>query len=127
MRSVAWLAILAAISFGQERQAPVVEFRAPAGERPAARRVGTESVLPGGRMIEPLGRQFATGPGAFGLAISPGGKFAVTADGGPDRYSLTIVDMTADPWRLQRLEAKRKNDKPEPGDDDDLARSRAQN
>ncbi len=119
MRSFAVLAALAAGSFGQERPAPVVEFRAPAGERPAARRVGAESILPGGRMIEPLGRQFATGPGAFGLAISPGGKFAVTADGGPDRYSLTILDMTTEPWRLQRLEAKRRNDKPAPGDDDD--------
>ena len=116
---LALIALLLAGASAQERKAPVMEFQAPAGERPSARRVGAESILPGGRMIEPLGRQYATGPGAFGLAISPGGKFAVTADGGPDRYSLTLLDMTEDPWRLSRLEAKKKNEKPTPGDDDD--------
>ncbi|MBE0660578.1 MAG: hypothetical protein IH602_22980 [Bryobacteraceae bacterium] len=116
---LALLALLLAGVSGQERKAQVLEFQAPAGERPAARRVGAESILPGGRMIEPLGRQYATGPGAFGLAISPGGKFVVTADGGPNRYSLTLLDMTEDPWRLSRLDAKHRDDKPTPGDDDD--------
>jgi len=112
-------AALACAAWGQQRPAPALEFRAPAGERTAARRVGAESILPGGRMIEPLGRQYATGPGAFGLAVSPDGKYAVTADGGPDRYSLTVLDMTQDQWRLSRLDAKRRNEKAAPGDDDD--------
>lgn len=118
LRALVAAALVCAV-WGQQRQAPAMEFRAPAGERAAARRVGAESILPGGRMIEPLGRQYATGPGAFGLAISPDGKYAVTADGGPDRYSLTILDMTQDQWRLSRLEAKRRNDKTVAGDEDD--------
>ncbi len=68
-------------------------YRTPAGERPAARRPGAESILPGGRMIAPLGKQYLTGPGPFGLAISPNGKTVVTADGGPNRYSLTVLEQ----------------------------------
>src|ERR1035437_7127771 len=96
------------------------EFRTPAGTRPAARRPGAESVLPGGRMIEPLGRNFQTGPGAFGLAISPDGRFAVTANGGPDRFSLTILDMNSEPWQVSQLRAPKRDDKAEAvrGDDD---------
>ena len=65
--------------------APASHYRAPAGARPAMRRPGAESILPGGRIIAPLGRQYHTGPGPFGLAVSPSGKFVVTADGGPNR------------------------------------------
>lgn len=114
-------ALLATLPVSQR----AAEFRTPAGTRPAARRPGAESVLPGGRMIEPLGRSFQTGPGAFGLAVSPDGKFAVTANGGPDRFSLTLLDMSAEPWQVSQLRAKKKDDKPEKdegegdGDDDD--------
>ena len=103
---------------------PPREFRPPAGARPAARRPGAESVLPGGRMVEPLGRSFQTGPGAFGIAVSPDGKLAVTANGGPDRFSLTVLDMTSDTWQVLQLRAKlRPEDKSESGRDDDDWRS----
>ena len=100
------------------------DFRPPAGERSAIRRVGAESILPGGRMVEPLGRQFVTGPGAFGLAVSPDGRYAVTADGGPNRFGLTILDMKSSPWALKQLKARRGKEPAEPaGDDDDDWRS----
>ena len=103
---------------------PAREFRPPAGARPAARRPGAESVLPGGRMVDPLGRSFQTGPGAFGIAVSPDGKLAVTANGGPDRFSLTVLDMTSDTWQVLQLRAKlRPEDKSESGRDDDDWRS----
>jgi len=103
---------------------PAADFRPPAGTRPAARRPGAESVLPGGRMVEPLGRSFQTGPGAFGIAVSPDGKLAVTANGGPDRFSLTVLDMSSDTWQVVQLRAKqRKEDKSESGRDDDDWRS----
>ncbi len=57
---------------------PAAEYSTPAGERTAARRPGAESILPGGRLIAPLGKQYTTGPGPFGLAVSPDGKTAVT-------------------------------------------------
>ena len=86
------------------------DYRPPAGIRPTARRPGAESVLPGGRMISPMGRQFATGPGAFSVAVSPDGKFAVTANGGPNKYSLSVLDMTSEPWQIRQLVALQKDD-----------------
>jgi DNA-binding beta-propeller fold protein YncE len=70
------------------------EFRPPAGERHASRRPGIESILPGGRTINPLGAQYIAGAGPFGLALSPDGRFAVTANSGPNRYSLTVLDLS---------------------------------
>jgi len=67
------------------------EYRAPAGTRAAIRRPGSESILPGGRIISPHGRQFTTGPGPFGLAVSPRGETVITSDGGPRRFSLTVL------------------------------------
>ncbi len=94
------------------------EFRPPAGTRPAARRPGAETILPGGRIITPLGRQFNTGPGAFGLAISPDGKLAVTANGGPNRYSLTVLDMSGEPWRTRELRTKTREEEASSPEDD---------
>jgi YVTN family beta-propeller protein len=103
---------------------PPADYRPPAGSRPAARRPGAGSVLPGGRMVEPLGRSFQTGPGAFGIAVSPDGKLAVTANGGPDRFSLTLLDMTSDTFQVVQLRARlHQEDKSESGRQDDDWRS----
>jgi YVTN family beta-propeller protein len=64
---------------------------APAGIRPAVRRAGA-SILPGGRVILPLGDEYATGPGAFGLVVSPSGKTVVTSNTGPGVNSLTVLE-----------------------------------
>lgn len=68
------------------------EYSAPAGERAAIPRPGAVSVLPGGRLLQPYGRQFATGPGPFDIAVSPDGRRAVTANIGPDEFSLTVLE-----------------------------------
>ena len=68
------------------------QYSAPAGIRPAVRRPGAASILPGGRVIASLGRQYMTGPGPFGLALSPNGRTLVSSNGGPDRYSLTVLE-----------------------------------
>lgn len=39
-----------------------------------------------------MGRQYITGPGPFGLAVSPSGKIVVSANSGPERFSLTFVN-----------------------------------
>src|SRR5712691_2631495 len=66
-------------------------YSAPAGIRPAQRRPGA-SILPGGRVIVPLGEQYITGAGPFGLVVSASGKTALTANGGPGRNSLTVLE-----------------------------------
>lgn len=66
----------------------------PAGNEPA-RVTESGGILPGGRRIAPLGRQFVTGPGPFGIAISSDGHIVATANGGPNRYSLAILENDA--------------------------------
>src|SRR5271170_4641142 len=87
----------------------------PAGSRPAQRSDSGTSILPGWREITPTGDQFFSGPGPFGLAVSPNGRYAVSADGGPNRYALTV--LTGD--SVRQIPARRKPEKTGPDDDDD--------
>ena len=61
-------------------------------------------VLPGGRLIKPLGTQIETGPGPFGLAVSLRGIIA-TADTGPERFGVTIIQppVKKNPWRIDHI------------------------
>jgi len=86
----------------------------------AARRPGADSILPGGRIINPLGRQFSTGPGPFGIAVSPDGRYTVTANGGPNRYSITVLDQSSEPYQVRQIVAKRKSGRGEPEDPEDF-------
>jgi YVTN family beta-propeller protein len=78
-------------------------YVAPAGIRPALRRAES-SVLPGGRVISPLGDQYVTGSGSFGLAVSASGRTVVVSNGGPSRNSLTILERQRDSrWEVRQL------------------------
>lgn len=84
-------------------------YSAPAGIRPAIRRPGAASILPGGRVIAPLGQQHRTGPGPFGLAVSPNGRTLVTADSGPDRYALSVLESDKQGrWQVRHLVAPKR-------------------
>lgn len=67
------------------------EYRAPAGTR-FVDRSESSAILPSGRLVTPLGQTYVTGPGSFGIAISPSGKRVITADGGPNRFALSLLD-----------------------------------
>ncbi|MGA2157553.1 MAG: hypothetical protein ABSH37_24355, partial [Bryobacteraceae bacterium] len=79
-------------------------YTAPAGDRPALRRSGP-SILPGGRIVAPLGEEYSTGPGAFAIAVSASGKTVVTADGGPFHYSFTVLERASRDARWQVSQA----------------------
>src|SRR5438093_8977946 len=68
------------------------DYAAPAGTRPAMRRPGAPSILPGGRIIAPIGRQYITGPGPFGLVVGRDGRTIVSVNSGPERFSLTVLE-----------------------------------
>ncbi len=87
-----------------------IDYSPPAGTRAAVRRPGAQSILPGGRIIEPWGRQYTTGPGPFGLAVSPGARLVVSANGGPGRYSLTVLERQGNFWRARHLLAARRDE-----------------
>src|SRR5882724_8108545 len=79
-----------------------IHFGTPAGPRPAIQR-GNITILPGGRVIAPAGIQLPTGPGAFGLALSPAGRL-LTANLGPERLSLTFMERDKKgPWAIHNL------------------------
>ncbi len=81
-------------------------YSAPAGLRPALRRPAS-SILPGGRIITPLGEQHATGSGPFGLVVSASGKTVVTSNGGPGRNSLSIMERgKGGGWEVRHLVAR---------------------
>ena len=80
-------------------------YTAPAGIRPALRRIGS-SILPGGRIIAPLGDQYPTGAGPFGLLVGPSSRVVVTANGGPGPNSFTVLDHDrSGHWSVQQLVA----------------------
>jgi len=95
------------------------DFRPPAEDRPAVRRPGASSILPGGRVIVPLGKQYPTGPGPFGITINANGKTVVTSDGGPNRYALTVVEQNKDGWRTRHLVAPANKDEEEDSNEAD--------
>jgi len=100
----AWRASLALLTFGSIVAAQ--SYSAPAGIRPALRRPGA-SILPGGRVIAPLGEEYVIGPGVFGLAVSASGKTVVTSNTGPGRNSLTVLERDkSSHWEVRQLLAR---------------------
>jgi YVTN family beta-propeller protein len=101
----AWRCPLALLTFSAALVAQ--SYSAPAGIRPALRRPGT-SILPGGRIIAPLGDQYATGAGPFGLLVGPSARTVVTSNGGPGQNSLTVLDRDrgSSHWAVQQIVAR---------------------
>ncbi len=80
------------------------DYLPPAGQRYAV--IGASaSILPGGRVTQPYGTQLQTGPGTFGLAVSPKGMVA-TADIGYERFGVTVIERVKDTWREQHWWAR---------------------
>ncbi len=69
---------------------PGADFRPPAGQR-YAQINAAGSILPGGRVVQPVGVQIPTGPGPFGLAANHKGAVA-TADIGYERVGITVIE-----------------------------------
>lgn len=99
----AWRQFLALLISGTTLAAQF--FSAPAGIRPALRRAGS-SILPGGRIIAPLGDQYPTGAGPFGLLVGPSSRTVITSNGGPGPNSFTVFDHDrSGHWSEQQLVA----------------------
>ena len=88
-------------------------FRVPATNYPAQLREGI-SILPGGRVLRPYGRQLLTGNAPFAIGISPSGKTIVTDNIGLstfigiDRPSITVINpgKRGTAWTLQDFHAE---------------------
>jgi len=64
---------------------------APAGEQSTLIQPAGATVIPNGRIIEPYGKTYRIAPHPFGLALSPDGTTAVTANSGTSPLSITIL------------------------------------
>ena len=64
---------------------------APAGDRMTTINKEGETIIPNGRIINPLGRSIEVAPHPYGLAISRDGTLAVTANNGIRPISVSII------------------------------------
>lgn len=94
------------------------DYRTPAGTQPAHRtEEGPGTILPGGRLLSPVGDQYTTGPGPFGLAVSPNGSRVVTSNGGLDRMSLSLLERADSKWSIRNVAIARRRNAADPDDD----------
>jgi len=99
-----WRLALVFASFGVTAWAQ--SYAAPAGIRPALLRPGGATILPGGRIVAPLGDQHVTGSDPLALAISPSGRAVVLSNGGFRPYSLTLLQRDKNgPWEATHYAA----------------------
>lgn len=64
---------------------------APAGSEYAKIDKAGKTVIPNGRLVTPAGKSILTAPHPYGLALSPDGNIAVTANSGISPLSITII------------------------------------
>src|SRR5262245_50666933 len=64
----------------------------PAGERYCQINPGAETIIPNGRVVKPMGSTVRIAPHPYGLALSPDGSVAVTANSGNRPFSITILE-----------------------------------
>ena len=70
------------------------------------------TILPGGRIIRPLGIQLATGPGPHALALGKNST-VTTANTGPERFGITVIEPPEKSgkygWREHQIWARTPN------------------
>jgi DNA-binding beta-propeller fold protein YncE len=99
------------------------DFRTPAGTETAAKRPGAQTILPGGRFVTPYGQTHITGPGPFGIAVNAKADLVVSADGGPNRFSLTVLKQDGAKSTTKTIRGKARRRDGEAEEDGDLFNS----
>ena len=69
----------------------LVTLSAPAGKRITKIDPTGKTVIPNGRFLTPYGSSIKVAPHPFGLALSPDGTVAVTANSGTSPISISIL------------------------------------
>ncbi|MFN0036718.1 MAG: hypothetical protein ACKVUS_16755 [Saprospiraceae bacterium] len=67
----------------------------PAGDRYCQINPEGETIIPNGRIVKPMGNTVRIAPHPYGLALSPDGSVAVTANSGNRPFSITILENPA--------------------------------
>jgi DNA-binding beta-propeller fold protein YncE len=85
------------IAHTQEPSVSPIVFEAPAGRRPAGDvtpGAPFDRVLPSGRIVHPAGLSAVVGIGAYGVALTPDGRFAIVSN--DDRHQSKAVSSYDD-------------------------------
>ena len=95
--TLAALLLLAACQSPKNARHSYHEWRvqAPAGEQYCHVDPAGETIIPNGRIVKPMGRTVRIAPHPYGLALSPDGSVAVTANSGNRPFSITILENPA--------------------------------
>jgi YVTN family beta-propeller protein len=90
-------ALLAACQSSKTAIKPAGEWliQSPAGERYCQINPNDASIIPNGRLLKPMGNTVRIAPHPYGLALSPDGSVAVTANSGNRPFSITILENPA--------------------------------
>ncbi len=67
------------------------EILPPAGNHPTRIIRNGETIIPNGRIVSPLGKQYFTAPHPFGLVLNSTGDIAITANSGTSPFSISII------------------------------------
>lgn len=70
-------------------------IESPAAERYCRIDTAGETIIPNGRVVKPMGSTVRIAPHPYGLALSPDGSVAVTANSGNRPFSITILENPA--------------------------------
>lgn len=84
---------------------------APAGKKQTSINVDGVTIIPNGRMIKPYGKTVRVAPHPYGLALSPDGAIAITANSGTRPFSISILkNLEADQPDIQQIPEGPDND-----------------
>ncbi|MFK7925101.1 MAG: bifunctional YncE family protein/alkaline phosphatase family protein, partial [Bacteroidia bacterium] len=79
-------------------------IEAPAGNAYTHIDEAGETIIPNGRIIKPYGETYRIAPHPYGLALSPDGKIAITANSGTKPFSISILrDITSGKPNIQQI------------------------
>ncbi|MEY3243141.1 MAG: hypothetical protein RIR11_4580 [Bacteroidota bacterium] len=70
-------------------------IQSPAGDRYCQINTAGATIIPNGRIVQPMGNTVRIAPHPYGLALSPDGSVAVTANSGNRPFSITILENPA--------------------------------
>ena len=79
------------IASGQKPNSSLVTLSAPAGRLETSINPSGTTVIPNGRFLTPFGKSVKVAPHPFGLALSPDGTIAITANSGTSPISISII------------------------------------
>ncbi|HRI62356.1 MAG TPA: hypothetical protein PK228_21595, partial [Saprospiraceae bacterium] len=91
--TILWAACQSPKSTRQSTRAWLIE--PPAADRYCQINTTGETIIPNGRVIKPMGNTVRIAPHPYGLALSPDGTVAVTANSGNRPFSITILENPA--------------------------------